>query len=457
MTGHSSGAEQSGNSHSFQYDKILDPIYCELRMPLARLAFALLPLAMALAGAAAGAPRLPQDDGAVLERLPVRATDPLARELRALRETALREPGNVEAAVRLARRYFDLASAEGNPRYIGYAEAVIRPWVARPAPDPRVLLVRALLRQYRHDFAAAMADLDAVIRQQPQNAEAILWQFVLHLVQADYAAARASCSQAAAHASPLSATACMAMVDSINGKSRQAYAALTAALARDPTRELEYRQWLLTRLAEMALRFGDRRLAEKHFREAIATGVMDGFVLAAYADLLLEEQRSAEVITLLKNHVASDILLLRLAIAGDRIGAPAVAEHRKALADRFAATALRGDALHQQEEARFELELRRDAAKSLAKATENWKRQREPRDALILMEAARAAGSPAAAKPALDWMSVTGYEDPRYRALAKALGEGEPGATGPARPEIGPPAGSNPGAAAGAARPRAGR
>jgi hypothetical protein len=418
-------------------------------MTLSRLSIVLLALALAPAGPAASAPRVPQGEDTVIERLPIRATDPLARELRGLREEVVRDPNKVEAAVRLARRYFDLASAEGDPRYVGYAEAVIRPWVARPVSDPSILLVRALLRQYRHDFAAAMTDLDAVIRQQPTNTEAMLWQFALHLVQADYPAARASCEQAAAHATPLSATACRAVVDSINGKSRQAYAALSAALVRDPTRDLEYRQWALTRLAEMALRLGDRRLSERHFREAIATGIRDGFVLAAYADLLLEEQRQAEVITLLKNHVASDILLLRLAIAEDRIGAPAAAQLRKTLADRFAASALRGDALHQQEEARFELELRRDAVKSLAKAAENWKHQREPRDALILMESARAAGRPDAAKAALDWMAATGYEDPRYRTLATALRESAAGATGSGRAEASPKAGSTPGAAAG--------
>ena len=37
------------------------------------------------------------------------------------------------------------------------------------------------------------------------------------------------------------------------------------------------------------------------------------------------------------------------------------------------------------------------------------------------MEAALAAGEPAAARGALDWMRATGYEEPRYRALAARL------------------------------------
>ena len=373
-------------------------------------------------GTALAAPFIPATDDQVLERLPIKPGDPVARELRTLRVAAAARPDDPANGEALARRYFDLASAEGDPRYVGYAEAVIQPLSKRATPDASVLLIRALLRQYRHEFAPALADLDSVLKLEPQNTEAMLWQFALHLVQADYERAKASCANAAPHATRLSATACMAVIDSINGKSRDAYASLSAAMARHPTQDIEYRQWAMTRQGEMALRLGDRKLAEKHFKEAIATGYTDGFVLAAYADLLLEDKRHAEVIALLKRWVASDILLLRLAIAEDAAGAPEAANHRKALAERFAAAALRGDKLHQQEEARFELELQHDAARALVHAADNWKRQREPRDALVLMQAALAAGKPEAARPALDWMSRTGYEEPRYRAFAKPLG-----------------------------------
>src|SRR6185369_10616485 len=185
--------------------------------------------------------------------------------------------------------------------------------------------------------------------------------------------------------------------------------------------DAEYRQWVMTRLGELALRMGDRALAEKHFREAIATGVVDGFVLGAYADLLLDENRAAEVVPMLRDWVASDILLLRLALAENAVHAPLAAEHTQALADRFAAAALRGDKLHQQEESRFSLQLQHNPDKALALALENWKLQREPRDARVILEAALAKKDPVAAKPALDWMARTGYEEAPYRELVGQL------------------------------------
>lgn len=382
-------------------------------------------LLMAACTTALAAPHLPQNDAVILETLPIRASDPAARELRALRAAHAAAPDNREIAIKLARRYFDLAGAEGDPRYVGYAEAAIRPWAAdasKANPPLDALLIRALIRQYRHEFDAALADLAAVVAAAPDNTEALQWQFALHLVQADYAAARERCARLAPLTTALAATACTAVVEGINGQSRSAYARLSKAMAERPGGDPGYRQWVMTRLAEMALRSGDKAQAERHFRQAIATGISDGFVLAAYADLLLDEQRHAEVVTLLKDRVASDILLLRLALARNALRAPQAVAHKQALADRFAAAALRGDKLHQQEESRFELQLNGNAAKALALALENWKLQREPRDARVIMEAALARGDAAAAKPALDWMARTGYEEPRYRELVQLLG-----------------------------------
>ena len=40
-----------------------------------------------------------------------------------------------------------------------------------------------------------------------------------------------------------------------------------------------------------------------------------------------------------------------------------------------------------------------------------------PADARVLLEAARAAGDPAAARPVLTWLSATGLEDARLASL----------------------------------------
>jgi len=373
---------------------------------------------------AAGAPYTPKDDTRVLERLPLKRGDPVAAELRALRQAHTAAPGNAAAAVALARKYFDLASAEGDPRYIGYAEAALQRWPDASAPA-EVVLVRALLRQYRHDFVPALAELAQVLERDPENTEAIGWRAALFKVQAQYDQARAECARLEPVTTRLTLLACLSSIDSVTGRSKAAYETLSGTLAREPTRNAGFRIWILTRLAEMAQRLGDAKLAEKHFREALdetqKLGTADGFVLAALADLLLDQGRNDEVIVMLRDWTRSDVLLVRLALAEVKAGTPTAKQRSQELADRFAASALRGDRLHLQEESRFTLAVGRDAKKALTVALDNWKTQREPRDARVLMEAALAAGEPRAAQGALDWMRTTGYEDPRYRELAARL------------------------------------
>jgi Tfp pilus assembly protein PilF len=374
-----------------------------------------------LAAAVQAAPYVPKDDATVLEHLPVRPGDPVARELRQLREELARDPQNLETALRLAERYYELAGAEGDPRYVGYAQAALRPWWDLRDPPLEARVMRAILKQSIHDFAGALQDLEAVTREDPKNAVAWSWRAAIHMVQADYAAARADCEALRGIESESGSVGCMAYLDGTTGKAAAAHRALSAALVRASDASPETRLWVLTRLAEMSLRQGDAKQAEEHFRAALALDVRDQFLLAAYADFLLDQGRPAEVIALLREWVRSDILLLRLALAEKTLDAPAAKEHIQALRARFDAAALRGDKLHQQEEARFNLYLLGHREKALALAQENWKLQREPRDARMLLEAALAMNDPGAGKDALEWLERSGHEDPSLRRTAQKL------------------------------------
>jgi hypothetical protein len=179
--------------------------------------------------------------------------------------------------------------------------------------------------------------------------------------------------------------------------------------------------WLHTRLAEMALRLQRWNDAEQHFRAALRQGVIDQFALGAYADFLLLRNRPKEVVTLLEGWERSDVLLLRLALAGKAAGDPRAADWARQLRDRFDAAARRGDRLHEQEAARFALDIEGRPAEALALAQRNYETQKEPRDAEILMRAAAAAKQPAAAKPAVAWLKASGYEDAHLEQLAKEL------------------------------------
>ena len=62
------------------------------------------------------APRTPSDAGEVLERLAVKAGDPDASRLKQYQQAVNRAPKDAQAVAALARLYFELAMAHGDPR-----------------------------------------------------------------------------------------------------------------------------------------------------------------------------------------------------------------------------------------------------------------------------------------------------------------------------------------------------
>lgn len=366
-------------------------------------------------------PFIPDSDATVLEHLPFKASDPTTRELRKLREELSENPQNLEKAVKLAQRYFRLALADGDPRFIGYAQAALTPWWAMEKPPVAVLIQRATLLQYSHNFASALADLKQASSLEPRNGTAWSLLAAIKMVQADYPAARLDCDRMNGLASKLIVTACIATVDSLNGKAEQAYNTLQAAYTSASTAPANEQLWVITRLAEMSDRLGHSQKADDYFKAALQLNIPDAYLLAVYAEFLLDEKRYSEVISLLKDKERSDILLMRLALAEKASKAPRAAEHEEMIRTRFEAARMRGDKLHIQDESRFYLYFRNDPTESLRLAQENWLGQHEPSDARMLLEAALAAKDKAAAQPALEWYAQSHIESRYLQRLVLSI------------------------------------
>jgi Tfp pilus assembly protein PilF len=386
---------------------------------LGTLCLAALPV-LAFPGPAGAAPYIPADGKQVVEHLPSRA-DPVQRELRRLRGALNAAPGDLGLASDLARRYIERARIEGDPRYLGYAQAALAPWWKQPAPPEPVLVLRATLRQSTHQFPAALADLDQAVKRDSDNVQAWLTRATVQTVTGDFAAARASCVRLYSRAPALVVQTCLSNVGSVSGQAAASYRQLLDAQARHPVQDPAIRIWVATLLAEMAARAGADAQAEAHFHDALALGDPDGYLLGAYADFLLDHGRAPEVVRLLKDKTRVDPLLLRYALALQATGSPEARAQIEVLRDRFQAAMLRGDSVHRREQARFELALRKDPAAAVRLAKENWMVQKEPADLRILAEAAAASGDPEAARMVRDWMRSSRIEDRGLAASAARL------------------------------------
>jgi predicted Zn-dependent protease len=391
-----------------------------MRWKLNHLLFAVL---LSCSGTGHAAPFVPASDAVVLERLPFKASDPTTRELRRLRDELSNDPRNLDKAVALGRRYFQLALAEGDPRFIGYAQAALTPWWTMAEPPVPVLVLRATLNQYNHAFVTALADLNQATRREPRNGAAWSLLAAVHMVQADYTVARKDCENLDGLASKLIVLACVTTVDSLAGQAEQGYAALRKAYEATPAATPGERLWVLTRLAEMSDRLGRSREAYAYFKAALGLDITDAYLLAVYAEFLLDENRFAEVVQLLKGKERSDVLLVRLALAEKALALPQAREHEAAIRARFDAARMRGDKLHIQDESRFQLYFLDNATEALRLAQENWQTQHEPSDARMLLEAALAAKDAAAAGPALEWLAQSHIEDRHLKKLAQQIAQ----------------------------------
>lgn len=362
----------------------------------------LLVLAMLAGAPAVAAPFIPAEDGEVLAEVSP-ASDPRERELRLLGAALARDPRNAALATQVARAALQRARATGDPRDAGRAEAALAPWWNQAQPPLPILVLRASLRQYRHDFAGGLADLDAALARDPGAAQARLSRAVLHTVQGRYEAARRDCTALRGAVEPLIAASCDAGIDAMTGAAATAIAALDTALTAAPAAAPGLRAWALTLQAQAARRIGDPR-AEALFTAALqamaAEGVPDLYLLVARADALLAAGRDAEVLALLEPQPRTDALLLRRARAAQRLRLePEYGALAAALAQRFEGSARRGEAADARELALHALWIGNDAGLALAQAQANWQVQREAIDAWLVLAAAADAGRPEAAAP----------------------------------------------------------
>ena len=369
-------------------------------------------LGMTPPGAAWAAPHVPTSDAQVLAELPpgARHQSAPARELTRTR---------LDIALPLAQFYVTRARASGDLRFLGYAEAVLQPWLQHAPVPPGVQVLEATILQSRHAFDAALAALDLALQAQPDNAQAWLTRATVLRVLGRYDEAMASCTHLESVADAAITGLCEQSLRGLTGHLQSAYAALVSMPQQGLANEA--RAWRYSELGEMAERSGDDRAAEHWLREGLQLVPEDFYMRAACADLLLRQRRAAEALQLLAGYESMEPMLLRIVIAQQLLEEHRVTPQRTLLSSAFEYEQQRGEAVHRREQARFLLDVERAPEAALAAAQENWRVQHEPDDVLILLRSAQAAHRPEGALAALRFMQQQGLEDVRLAPYRETL------------------------------------
>ena len=373
-------------------------------------------LLMIFATRADATPLQPTRDEEVIEVLP--AVKGSRAEERRLRQQLAQAPRDPALALAVARRHLEQAHELGDPRFAGMALAALAPWSDDAATPDDLLLMRATLQQYLHQFDAAGASLQHLLARPGQpRPQAWLTLATVRRVQGRYAESDAACAQVARAGAAIYASACAAENAGLRGDVDRARRSFETLLA-DPRASDATRAWLATSLAELEQRAGRERAADAAYRRALELAP-DAYARLAYADFLIEQGRAAQALQLLAAEPRSDAVLLRLAIAGTRAGATSAASDVAEMRERIAAANERPDArlLHGREQAMFALAIDRDAARALTLARGNVTQQREALDVLVLAQAARASADPAALQEARKVVDDIGLRDRRVEEL----------------------------------------
>ena len=394
-----------------------------MRQPSLRLAlaFAAFSLSAAFAGSAASTPITPIHDDEVVEVLP-----PLAgsrAEQRRQRKLLASQPRDPVLALGIAKRYLDQAHELGDPRFAGMAMSAIGGWQDEATMPDGVLMMRATVQQYLHEFDASVRSLQSLLARPGQQPRPQAWLTLATVkrVQGRYADSDAACKQVAASGAELHAQACLAENAALRGNFDGARASFTRLLA-GARQAASTQAWLTTSLAELEQRAGRAAAADTAYRAALELEP-DAYATLSYADFLIEQRRPAEALALLKSQTRSDAVLLRLAIAGAQANTPTAAADAAEMRERISLANERPDAklFHGREQAMFALMVDHQPMLALGLARGNVAQQREPLDLLVLAQTAQASGRADALQEARRLMSDIGLHDKRTQAL---LGKG---------------------------------
>lgn len=334
------------------------------------------------------------------------------------RAVALPEPGRAAAQ---AQAFLRRARTEGDPRLVGYAEAVLQPWAARADAPDEVVVLLATVEQAQHRFEAARQRLERLLQGRREALpQARLTLSTVRAVQGDLPGARAACTPLAG-ASPTLAALCTAQVQVQTAEAAAALPGLQAlASSADPATA----GWAASLAGETLARLGRTDEALPWLAQAARSGEL--YDALALADTLLAAGRHAAAAAALAGLPPTDAVLLRQWRAAqlDPQAAPGQAERLgMQLSERFASADPADAQAHARERALFHL-WRGEPAEAAHWARSNLALQREPIDLRIAAEAAARARDEALWAEVQRLREASGLQD---RRLAQAPHPGKAG------------------------------
>jgi len=337
-----------------------------------------------------------------------------------LREQLLIDKNNYQILNEAVALYLKMGREKSDPRYFGYAEALLLPYLNNKNLPEQVYIHWADVLQHRHEFSQALLVLNRLSNNNSDNPQVYLMRAISHISRAEYQLALDNCKSLFIRASHLISMACVSQVKSLSGELQKSFSLLEETLKINKHSDEEELGWVITLLADMAVRKGDDFVGEQYYRKALEINQYDYYALANYADLLLKQKKYKQAIFLLNEFTYVDALLLRLAIAGVKTKNDSAAKYIAELESSYRLMELRGEDVHLRDQARFYFEVKNENEKALMLAKKNWRIQKEPADIKLLLDIALKNNNKIELKRGIEWAASQSLEDVQLKRIISA-------------------------------------
>jgi hypothetical protein len=319
-----------------------------------------------------------------------------------------------------AYQNLELARQYADPRFYGYTEALIAPWLitsgsSNDKPPLKILLVQAIIEQAKHNFNDALTLLDTILTEDPGNSQALLTRASLLQVMGKYAQASQDCKALVGTIPNSISFPCIASVASMNGQLAKSYS-LLKKIAEHTTGSLttvdtSQKRWLLVLLGDMADRLGDTRASQSYLMAATHCLCADSYANEAYADFLIQQKEYIKMIDF-SNQVAPTIgMMVRQNLAYSQINDPKASIVAKKIGNLFFQAKSRKGIQHYREQAYYALYVEKNMTNALVLSKINWQRQKEPLDFRLYLQAALHTKSTTDINLITRWMQINKLED----------------------------------------------
>ena len=313
-------------------------------------------------------------------------------------------------ALKQVQRLIEKGSQLGEQDYYLQAEQLLDE-IKQPSNEVR--LYKAQIQQYFHNFDTAL-ELLSVNKDDPA---AILLRASIYFTQGKARQAHSECKQLFGQVDNLLAITCMAQANSLLGELNKSYKVLEAAITHVKSDDKESLAWSYVVLAEMAERLSDNEQALSFYKKALAINENDIPSRIAYSDILLKEKRFKEVLSLTKNYLHNDLLMLRYVRALNIQGDLRASDHFCELKRRVLNYTDKNRHLHYDLFAEYYLYFSTNFEYSLQWAKRHWQQQKTPRDARLLAKVAIQAADQESLDQITQWRTTLMLEDKNYDQL----------------------------------------